>query len=264
METTVVPRLRNIVTRGIAELSSLARAGLPPRTGLRVLMYHSVGSRAVGDQLGLYGIAPALFAEHMNALATATGIKTVVLADGFATGAETRVAVTFDDGYRDNLHVAAPLLQQHRIPFTVFVCTGFMRDPSGNFLTPAELRELASLPGVTIGSHGATHAPLTGLDDHALRNELVSSKATLEDATGRAVNAISYPHGAVNRRVRDAAAAAGYTTGACSRFDINDAKRDPLLLCRTDIHASDDARIFRQKLHGDWDWYKWRNRDPAQ
>ena len=259
-----MPRLRNIVTRGIAELNALAHAGRPPRTGLRVLMYHSVGSRAVGDQLGLYGIAPALFAEHMSALAAATGIKIVPLADGFAAGADCRVAVTFDDGYRDNLHVAAPLLQQHRIPFTVFVCTGFMRAHSENFLTPAELRELASLPGVMIGSHGATHAPLTGLDNQALHDELASSKAALEDATGRAVNAISYPHGAVDRRVRDAAAAAGYTTGACSRFDINGVARDPLLLCRTDIHAGDSVRIFRQKLHGDWDWYKWRTRDPAQ
>ncbi len=257
-----MPRLRNIAMRGIAELTALARTGRVPRAGLRVLMYHSVGSQARGDELGLYGIAPARFAGHMAALAGAAGLKTVALAGHHATA--TGVAVTFDDGYRDNLHVAAPLLQQYRIPFTVFVCTGFMRDPAGNFLTPAEVRELAALPGVTIGSHGATHAPLTGLDDTALRHELVASKVELEDATGRAVNAISYPHGAVDRRVRDAAAAAGYTIGACSRFDINDATRDPLLLCRTDIHAGDTVRVFRQKLCGDWDWYQWRNPDPAQ
>ena len=139
-----------------------------------------------------------------------------------------------------------------------------MRDHSGNFLAPAEVRELASMPGATIGSHGATHTPLTELDDRALRNELIASKSELENITGRAVNAISYPHGAVDRRVREAAVAAGYTIGACSRFDINSPGRDPLLLCRTDIHAGDSLRIFRQKLHGDWDWYKWRNRDPAR
>ena len=259
-----MPRLRNIATRGIAELSALMHGGHPPRAGLRILMYHSIGSQAIGDKLGLYGVAPARFAEHMAALATATSVKTTALNDRNATGSDLRVAVTFDDGYRDNLLVAAPILQKYGIPFTVFVCTAFMRDPSGNFLTPAEVRELASLPGVTIGSHGATHAPLTRLDDRALGKELVLSRTELEDTTGCAVNAISYPHGAVDRRVRDAAAAVGYTTGACSRFDINDVTRDPLLLCRTDIHADDSGRVFRQKLHGDWDWYKWRTRDPAQ
>ncbi len=259
-----MPRLRSIATRGLAELSALTRTGRPPRAGLRILMYHSIGSQAIGDKLGLYGVAPARFAEHMTALATATGVKTAALSDRNATGNDLHVAVTFDDGYRDNLLVAAPILQKHGIPFTVFVCTAFMHDPSGNFLTPTEVRELATLAGVTIGSHGATHTPLTGLDDRALREELVSSRTELEDATGRAVNAISYPHGAVDRRVRDAAAAAGYSTGACSRFDINDVTRDPLLLCRTDIHAGDSGHVFRQKLHGDWDWYKWRTRDPAQ
>ena len=259
-----MPRLRRIVTRSIAELTALARFGRAPRAGLRVLMYHSVGSVATGDALGIYGIAPDLFVQHMTALAAHADVAPVALVADAASPQRTRVAVTFDDGYRDNLYRAAPVLQRLRIPFTVFVCAGFMRDPAGHFLTPAEVRELAALPGVTIGSHGATHAPLTGLDDNALRNELESSKAELEDAAGCAVNAISYPHGAVDRRVRDAAAAAGYTIGTCSRFDINDPTRDPLLLCRTDIHAGDTVRVFKQKLCGDWDWYQWRNRDPAQ
>ncbi len=244
-------------------MAALTRPSHAPRAGLRVLMYHSVGSAAAGDELGIYGIAPELFAAHMATLTADAGIAPVALASGATSVERTRVAVTFDDGYRDNLTLAAPVLQQYRIPFTVFVCTGFMRDASGNFLTPAELRELAAMPGVTIGSHGATHTRLTDLDDQALRNELVSSKAELENATGRPIAAISYPHGAVDRRVRDAASAAGYTTGACSRFDINDATRDPLLLCRTDIHGNDSVRVFRQKLRGDWDWYKWRSADPA-
>jgi peptidoglycan/xylan/chitin deacetylase (PgdA/CDA1 family) len=119
------------------------------------------------------------------------------------------------------------------------------------------------MPGVSIGAHGYTHISLTECDDFTLMNELVSSKKYIEDLIGEAVTTMSYPFGAVDRRVRDAVKRAGYLLAACSRFDINDASRDPLLLCRTEITGNDSVRVFQQKLHGDWDWYRWRRKDPA-
>jgi peptidoglycan/xylan/chitin deacetylase (PgdA/CDA1 family) len=36
-----------------------------------------------------------------------------------------RIAVTLDDGYRDNLQYAFPVFRKHSVPFTIYVCPGF-------------------------------------------------------------------------------------------------------------------------------------------
>jgi peptidoglycan/xylan/chitin deacetylase (PgdA/CDA1 family) len=254
---------KRIVTRTISEVSSLSRSRGGIRSGFRVLLYHAVGSRLKHDTYGI-SIEPKLFERHMELLAgTEQQFRTSSFDNTEPADSTLQVAVTFDDGYKDNLYVAAPILLKYNIPFTVFVTSSFIRSGSQEYLAPAELRELSSLPGVAIGSHGATHTALAGCDDAALQRELTESRFDIENIIGREVSAIAYPHGSANLRVRDAARRAGYTLGGCSRFDINDKGRDPLLLCRCEIWATDSARVFRQKLSGAWDWYRWRSRDPA-
>ncbi len=63
------------------------------------------------------------------------------------------------------------------IPFTVFVHTDAVVQGQKGFLSAAEVRELAGLPGVQIGSHSVTHARLTGCDDRRLREGLSGSKS---------------------------------------------------------------------------------------
>lgn len=226
-------------------------------------MYHAVGTPVTGDSYGFFSIPPPLFEKHMATLSYFRETSGVDLYNGLDYNGKLKIAITFDDGYKDNLYTALPILLKYHFPFTVFVSTASIQSKADEFLSPSELRELASIPHVTIGSHGVNHVPLTECDDCTLINELVSSKHYLEDLIGNQITTMSYPFGAVNTRVRNAAEKAGYTLGACSYFGINNASCDPLLLRRTEITGADSVRVFIQKLHGNWDWYGWMRKHPA-
>lgn len=69
---------------------------------------------------------------------------------------DCRFAITFDDGYAGNLHVAHPLLRRHGIPFTIYVTTGFM-DRSVCVWWYALERLLAAVDQVVFEYAGRTH-----------------------------------------------------------------------------------------------------------
>jgi len=248
--------------RGISEVSSLSGMLIQPTPSYRVLMYHSVNGEVIGDRLNIFSISKQRFIHHMDILANGN-IDVVDLNTKYLSTSNDCIAITFDDGYKDNLHVVAPILAEYNFPFTVFVSTGFIDDNSNNFLSKTEIRELASLPNVTVGSHGVKHVELARCNDNQLQYELLSSKHYLEDIIGKSVTTLGYPHGSVNRVVRDVAASVGYTLGTTSYMSTNRINQDPLLLSRTSILGIDSAHVFKQKISGDWDWYKLKQQNPG-
>lgn len=255
-------RRKEILTNAITELYAFASGLLPKKEGFRILMFHAVGSRAYGDENGIFSISPFLFREQMALLRDWKDGEITALTPEFPTTSNNNIAVTFDDGYADNADVAAPILANFRIPFTVFVTSNFVRQSKPGFLSPNALRDLAAIEGVTIGAHGHSHIALTECDDQTLMNELITSKSYLEDLLGVSIDHMSYPYGSVNQRVKAASAKAGYLLAACSHAGMNSPTRDRLLLTRTEIHSIDTISRFQRKLAGDFDWYRWRHEDP--
>jgi len=254
---------KRLIMRGVSEINGLIQSMHVPDPSYRILVYHSIGGEVIGDSLNIFSITPELFEKHIEHLANQSD-KTVVGLDVIHLNAKNDcITVTFDDGYKDNLKFAAPILEKHSIPYTVFVSTGFVKAESKYFLNPYDLRKLSELPNANIGAHSVSHASLVNCSNKDLEDELVSSKHYIEDIIGMPVKTIAYPYGAVDRRVRDAAEKAGYTLGTCSYMYTNRSDHDQLLLSRTSMLGNDSLHVFKQKISGYWDWYRCLQRNPG-
>ena len=244
----------------MSSLFDLVFKKMGKRVELRILMYHSIGDTLKNDGYGMT-ISIESFQKQISMLSKDNSIQIISLnSKNFNSlwnekNGKVKIAITFDDGYKDNLYTVAPILLEYRLPFTVFVTAGCLKKKSKVYLSKEDLQELSDMPGVTIGSHGMTHRQLNKLGDSELSPELSESRLRLEDITGKRIALISYPHGKVNRHVIELAHKSGYIMGFGSRFGANYERTDSMFLRRTEIWASDSEKIFCQKYRGAWDWY---------
>ena len=94
--------------------------------GALIIGYHRIAN-VRNDEYEVC-VSPEHFAEQMEMLGKhAHPVSLTKLVDGLKNGSlpPRSVAVTFDDGYADNLYEAKSILEKYAIPATVFVCTGY-------------------------------------------------------------------------------------------------------------------------------------------
>lgn len=122
---------------------------------------------------------------------------------------EGRMAITFDDGYADNLVNAAPILMDFGLPACFFISTDFIgsdRIPwwdvewgvESRWMTWDQVRELRRL-GHEIGAHTCNHVDLGKVAGAEAQREIEESKQALEDQLGEAVDLFSYPYGRIDQ-----------------------------------------------------------------
>ncbi len=245
----------------------------PPAAGIPVLMYHSIAEDPGPAPSSYYGITtgPARLAEHLRLLReqgyqgiTVDELATILAGGGPRAGDPKRVAITFDDGYRDNFTSALPLLVSHSFKATVYLPTAFIGDTRKVFkgrecLVWSEVLEMQRA-GVAFGSHTVNHPELVGMNDAGLRDEFRASRDAIEQKSGSRVAAFAYPYAfpesdaAFVARVRALLAETGYTSNVTTIIGRVAAGDDPMLLKRLPVNAADDIDFLRAKIEGAYDW----------
>jgi peptidoglycan/xylan/chitin deacetylase (PgdA/CDA1 family) len=257
---------KNTLYRSIGETSSALRLRPGDDGALRVLMYHKVND--IPDNPTT---VPVWRFDEQLANLRELGYEVVgldVVLDHYTHGAAlppNAVLITFDDGYRDILENALPLLQKHGYPAVIFIPVAYM---DGELPLPHEthliehgvrnptldwglVRELDAA-GVRVESHGIAHRPLAAVSlDEAVR-EIAVSKLKLEEKLGRPMRAYAYVKGseAHFHPVHESLLKqAGYDIAFTSISRSNGAGADPFRLGRYNVEPY-PTRTFELVLSG--------------
>lgn len=204
-----------------------------------VLAYHGLGAHVARLDPHNLMVEPLRFREQMRRLRR-RGYRFVTLPEYVRRLAAGEIgdgicALTFDDGTLDNLEVLAPVLAELTLPATIFACPGllgenhFAMSPAAGvrLMNAEELRELASLPFVEIGSHTSAHTDLSTATSEEAYREMADSKAALEEVIQTPVQSFAYPKCGYSAACPAAARQAGYAVavtcgglGGASRFEL--------------------------------------------
>lgn len=248
--------IKTALKRSVRTVAHAAGAGRTPRPAVRILTYHSIGHRTHE-----MNVTPAAFAEHMAWLAEHLPVIPLAEAathDPAVNG--SAVVLTFDDGYADNLHEAAPVLAKHSFAATVFMVAGCAGGHIAAGGTGAADRlmsweELATwrAAGHTVGAHTMTHARLSTLPEAAQTAEIRGSVALIAERLGEPVNTFAYPFGSArdyDATTMQLVRAAGCTIAVSNRYGYLDASADAWEWRRIWIDATDTRASFAAKATG--------------
>jgi peptidoglycan/xylan/chitin deacetylase (PgdA/CDA1 family) len=214
---------------------------------LAILNYHNIAPVPMGMKLPQLYVSPEKFARQLWWLRR-VGLAGVSLSEGMRRlnqgDAAGCVALTFDDGYADNVSSAAPILREFGFSATCFVVS----DHVGSYnawdaerlggrkplMTREDLGAWMEV-GFEIGSHTCSHPDLTALSREAAMEELVNSRTSLSRITGTPVTTFCYPYGRCNSGLAWCAEQAGYQIAVTTRRGRAHAKDDNLLLPRVSV-----------------------------
>lgn len=171
-----------------------------------VLLYHSISNDNSPMSLNIN------FFENQMRYLKNNGFETVDFNEIDPNlKSKKQIIITFDDGYKDILNNALPILKKYNFKATSFFVTNLIGQNNSwdvkkksykkkEIMNPSDILQWIS-SGMHIGSHSHNHVDLTKISEEKLLYELEFSKKFLEDKFDNKNNIFCYPYGKVNENV---------------------------------------------------------------
>jgi len=169
------------------------------------------------------------------------------------------IMICFDDGFKDNLSVAQPILEKYGFMATVFVATKFIgakseygiddKDRDNEMMNRDELKSLEQ-KGWIIANHFHSHRNLIDLSNEEIVEELNTSRDILEDivTNKKSVDIVSYPRNKINKKVLDLMEEEGVDLAFAGDRELVNTKSNKLALPRIEIDRDVSFDKFRLYL----------------
>jgi peptidoglycan/xylan/chitin deacetylase (PgdA/CDA1 family) len=182
----------------------------------------------------------------------AAGFETAFMRDvpAILAGKETAkntVILTFDDGYEDFYTDVFPLLQKYNMKATLYVINDFVG--TNDYVTEAQLEELAASGFVEIGAHTLHHKDLKILSSAKAHDEIAGSKNDLEGRLHQPIESFAYPFGSLKNETVKIVRDAGFATAVTTKGGALQSS-DGLLLLRRLRPNSQTGKSLQRLLKG--------------
>jgi len=225
-----------------------------------ILMYHNIDKAPKGIGFRELYVSPPQFICQMFILKM-LGLRGVSMTEAvpYLTGQKDGkiAALTFDDGYCDNLLNAAPILDHFGFTATCYVVSSSIGRTNqwdsnvNNAIKPVmnteQLKEWIDY-GFEVGAHSRTHPHLTECHGDVLKGEIDGCREDLERVLHCTVRHFSYPYGSWNPFVADMVERAGFQS-ACTTRRGRARQGDGLFrLSRVKVRKYDTLALFAWKL----------------
>ena len=164
------------------------------------------------------------------------------------------VLFIFECGYKNIKEYAYPILTRYRIPALIFLVVNHIGDVNrwGNekehILTIDDISELNKSLLVTFGLQSKSNNDLTSVDDEQLTDEIIKSKAILEEIIRYNVDYFNYPQGKYNINVVDKLREADIPMAFIDEKDKVTKLRDYLLIPSIKLSQADSYWKLLAKL----------------
>lgn len=234
-----------------------------------VLMYHKIPDTEIKSAHKIF-VTKENFEQHLRFFKR-RGFETLTFSDlkefrsgrrSFAQFPRRPLILTFDDGYRDNLENAAPLLKKYNFRAQLFLLADKTIDrnqwdlgssePVHEIVSQNERLKWKDTP-FEIGSHGFSHQKITDLDSAAVLNELVESKSALEKEFQQPVNVYAFTYGITTPAAAALAQRAGYDYAVNTDTGGILIEEEPFAVFRVSIFPGENRWTLLKKTSS---WYR--------